>query len=139
MRHHIPGGLTDNSKVPMEGRLHNPGLYSPTVSEFLVGPFLRCLGGELVWQPEHDGPGSDYRVPWLERWLTYPWARVIDLVVFFDYRPRDGQWGLIADSFSLSRTHRALRILTSALPQCEHGHFHVPACPPGKCDQPFGF
>lgn len=246
MRHYLLGELSDNSKIPMEGRLHNPGLYAPTISEILVGPLLRCLDGELIWQPEHDGPGSDYRVnypdgvllaevkrlsrsqrvaeeearrvqksmeeqaddevqqpsrifsddeerantrqdamrlyphvrkaarqletsarnavgnewqsvpgilfldvqgnsyvtnviPWLERWLTYPWARAIDLVVFFDYRPRDGEWGLVADSFSLSRTDRALRILTNALPQCEHGHFHVPACPPGKCDQPFGF
>lgn len=73
-------------------------------------------------------------------WLTLNWATSIDLIILFDYRPREGRWGLIAQPLVVpGRTDRASQLFADALPTCEQGHFHVPAYPIGRCDLPFGF
>jgi hypothetical protein len=88
---------------------------------------------------EADGnPYITNILPRIERWMKRPWATPIDLVVFFDLRPRNGIWSIMAEAHC-ARTPRAFALLAKALGQCDKGHFHVVPCSPGTCDLPFGF
>lgn len=68
-------------------------------------------------------------------WMDLPWARSIDLVLFFDYGCRDDVWGTIAGPV-YSRSGRAHAALSRALPVCTRGHFHVGNLPVGACEFP---
>lgn len=78
-------------------------------------------------------------IPWIRRWMDLRWARSVDLVVFLDYANRDGVWTVVAEPMWPPRTPRALSFLMLAHPFCSKGHIHVPQCPNGACDLPFGF
>lgn len=78
-------------------------------------------------------------IPSITRWMSLRWARPIDLVVFLDYASRDGVWGVVAQPMLPPRSTRALSLLRNAHPFCRNGHIHVPPCPRGSCDLPFGF
>lgn len=71
-------------------------------------------------------------------WMKLPWARPIDLVLFFDYGCRDDAWGTIAEPI-YSRSGWALDALSRALPICSRGHFHVENVPIGACEFPLPF
>ncbi len=77
-------------------------------------------------------------LPWIGGWMRLPWARSIDLIVFFDYASRDGVWGTVAQP-ELPRNESALSVLVDALGLCSEGHFHVGNRPRGKCEFPIGF
>jgi hypothetical protein len=68
-------------------------------------------------------------------WMELPWARSIDLVLFFDFGCRNGAWGAIAEPI-FSRSDHALSTLDRALPICTRGHFHVGNLPGGPCEFP---
>jgi hypothetical protein len=71
----------------------------------------------------------------LHRWMRRPWARSIDLVLFFDFGCRNDAWDTIAEPI-YSRNHRALDALFRALPICSRGHFHIGNIPVGACEFP---
>jgi hypothetical protein len=68
-------------------------------------------------------------------WMELPWARSIDLVLFFDYACREDAWGMIAGPI-YSRSDRSLAALLRARPVCSRGHFHVGNVPVGVCEFP---
>lgn len=76
--------------------------------------------------------------PWLHGWMELEWASSIDLIVFYDYRPRHGIWGTIA-SVAFMRTTSALERLGCAHHICELGHLHIGGRLGAPCDLPFGF
>ena len=71
----------------------------------------------------------------LRGWMALPWARSIDLILFFDYGPRGGAWGTIANPI-YSRTGRAFSTMNRVLPRCTRGHFHFGNHPAGACEFP---
>ena len=85
-----------------------------------------------------DLDGNPYLVNVLERireWMRFPWARSIDLILFFDYGYRNESWGTIAGPV-YSRSGNALDTFTRALPTCTRGHFHVGNALVGPCEFP---
>jgi len=74
----------------------------------------------------------------IDGWMALPWARSIDLVLFFDYNCREDAWGLTAEPI-YSRTGHALDTLARALPRCDRPHFHVGNLPTGPCKYPLPF
>lgn len=68
-------------------------------------------------------------------WMKLPWARPIDLILFFDYSCRGDAWGTIAGPI-YSRSGRTLDTLNGMLPRCTRGHFHVGNLPAGPCEFP---
>ncbi len=70
-------------------------------------------------------------------WVRCPWARPIDLIMWFDYRPREGEWGTIAQPL-YSRSGRALKAFARVHEPCSRGHVHMKPLV-GECefDLPF--
>jgi len=68
----------------------------------------------------------------IRRWMALPWASSIDLVMWFDYRDRDGRWGTIAQPL-FSRTPAALSRLQQFHHPCSRGHAHIRSRPRGSC------
>jgi hypothetical protein len=68
-------------------------------------------------------------------WMELPWAKSIELVLFFDYACREDVWGTVSEPI-YARDARALDMLASALPICDRGHFHVGNLPVGPCRFP---
>jgi hypothetical protein len=88
-----------------------------------------------------DLDGNNYLVnlrDTIRGWMKLPWAKPIDLIMWFDYRPRDGEWGTIAKAL-YSRTGRALHAFARVYEPCSRGHVHVGKPPSGACefDLPF--
>jgi hypothetical protein len=74
----------------------------------------------------------------IREWMELPWAQPIDLIMWFDYRPREGEWGTIAKAL-YSRSGRALHAFARVYEPCSRGHVHVGKPPSGACefDLPF--
>ncbi|HET7544063.1 MAG TPA: hypothetical protein VFK05_29530 [Polyangiaceae bacterium] len=68
-------------------------------------------------------------------WMDLPWARPIDLILFFDFGYRGGAWGTTVGPI-YSRSGQAFNTLARALPRCSRGHFHFGNRPAGPCEYP---
>jgi hypothetical protein len=74
----------------------------------------------------------------IHEWMARPWARPIDLVMFFSFGFREGRWGTIAEPV-YARTWRAIDAIAMAHGLCNRRHVHVGNMPLGDCGYPAAF
>jgi hypothetical protein len=71
-----------------------------------------------------DRDGNNYLVnlaDTIRGWMGHPWAKPIDLIMWFDYRPRENKWGTLAKAM-YSRTGRALHAFACVYEPCTQAY-----------------